>query len=564
MAEYLSSGVYVEAFDDSPGVIEGVETSTAGFVGMAERGTVGTPVLVTDYADFVQKYGGCLSEFTHGPYRYLAGSVEQFFANGGTRCYISRVVPKDALAARAQAGILSISAADEGAYGNGIVLHLEPSAKKKIRLKEKISDFVYTAESAVGFEEGCIVKCGGQYNRIVSIRDCQITFAQPFTEEVTDAGRMPEKLLYMPEMLIHVRYNEEEEVYEDVNLNPSSKNYIATRLQKSALIKIKAEPFTGIQEPVQAIVGDTAEAIVLSGGSDGTMGMVDEETFIGEYNGPGRRTGIRAFEENNSVNILAVPGITIPKVIIALIAHCEDTKNRFAVIDMPLQMSNVRELTHFREMVDSTYAAMYHPWLQVYDRSGQKPGYFPPSGAVMGVYARTDVSRGVHKALANEAVACTGLSVQFTKVDQDILNPVGVNLIRSIPGNGIRIWGARTAGSNPTFKYVNIRRLCIYVEESIKANISWAVFEPNGQLLWSRVGVFISNFLGTIWRKGMLVGSSQEESYFVEVGPATMTQDDIRSGRLICNIGIAPSRPAEFIIFRVMQHTSEAGTEGHS
>lgn len=559
MAEYLSPGVYVEEYDNSPRAMEGIGTSTAGFVGMAQRGAVGALALVTNFADFVRKYGGYLSEFTHGPYRYLAGSVEHFFANGGTRCYISRVVPEDALTAKAQAGILSISAADEGVYGNRIILHVEPSAKKKMQLTEKISDLVYTAKSAAGFEEGCIVKSGGEYNRIESIFDRQITFAQPFTGEVTDAGLVPEKVLYMAEMLIRVRYNDEEEVYEDVNLNPSSKNYIATRLEKSTLIKIKAEPFTGIQEPAEAIAEDTDEDIVLEGGSDGTMELVHAGTFIGEDNGPGRRTGIQAFVDNTTVSILAVPGITIPEVIVSLIAHCENTKSCFAVIDMPGNMSGVKELTQFRDMVDSSYAAMYHPWIQAYDRSSQKSDYFPPSGAVMGVYARTDINRGVHKAPANETVVCSGLSVQFTKGEQDLLNPIGVNLIRSIPGSGIRIWGARTASSNAAFKYVNIRRLFIYVEESIKANTNWVVFEPNDQSLWTRVGVSISSFLETMWRNGMLAGSSQEESYFVEIGPTTMTPEDIRSGRLICNIGIAPSRPAEFVIFRVTQHTSEAG-----
>lgn len=209
-------------------------------------------------------------------------------------------------------------------------------------------------------------------------------------------------------------------------------------------------------------------------------------------------------------------------------------------------------------MFDSTYAAMYHPWVQQFDRSIKKPAYFPPSGAVMGVYARTDVAKGVHKAPANETLSCTGLSVSYTRAEQDILNPAGVNLIRSIPGNGIRIWGARTASSSSSFRYVNVRRLFIYVEESIRANTSWVVFEPNDASLWSRVRLTISGFLNDVWRAGMLAGASPQESYFVDIGPSTMTQDDIRAGRLICNIGIAPSRPAEFVIFRVTQHTAGA------
>ena len=226
---------------------------------------------------------------------------------------------------------------------------------------------------------------------------------------------------------------------------------------------------------------------------------------------------------------------------------------------MPRDLTKPDKLLEYRELVDSTYAAMYHPWIQCFDRSAQRQEYFPPSGAVLGVYSRTDVTRGVHKAPANETVSCTGLSIPFTKGEQDILNPAGVNLIRAMPGLGIRIWGARTASSNASFKYVNIRRLFIFVEESIKANTNWVVFEPNDEGLWNRVRQSISGFLNTLWRGGMFAGATPAESYFVDIGPSTMTADDIQNGRLICNIGIAPSRPAEFVIFRVTQHTSESG-----
>ena len=177
----------------------------------------------------------------------------------------------------------------------------------------------------------------------------------------------------------------------------------------------------------------------------------------------------------------------------------------------------------------------------------------------MGVYSRTDISRGVHKAPANETVSCTGLNIGFTKGEQDILNPEGVNLIRALPGQGIRIWGARTASSNASFKYVNIRRLFIFVEESIRANTGWVVFGPNDETLWNRVRISVNGFLNTMFRNGMFAGATPEESYFVDIGTSTMTQDDIQNGRLICNIGIAPSRPAEFVIFRITQHTSESG-----
>jgi phage tail sheath protein FI len=199
-------------------------------------------------------------------------------------------------------------------------------------------------------------------------------------------------------------------------------------------------------------------------------------------------------------------------------------------------------------MIASSYAAMYHPWLQVYDPVTKKPGFVPPSGSVAGVFSRTDVSRGVHKAPANETIICTGLSTNYTTGEQDILNPAGVNLIRALPGQGVRVWGARTASSDSNFKYVNVRRLFIYVEQSIRNATNWVVFEPNNSSLWARVQTTVSSFLENMFRAGMLSGETPSEAFFVDIGPNTMSRDDILNGRLICQIGIAPVKPAEFVI----------------
>lgn len=563
MAEYLSPGVYVEEYDNSPRSIEGVGTSTAGFVGMAVRGaTKGAPSLITNFSGFLREFGGYLSEFTHGEYRYLAGCVEQFFANGGTRCYVARVAAPGAEAAGAKIGVMQIDAANEGVWGNRIQLTAVSQAKKKLQLMEKLQDNTYRAKNADGFLEGDIVAFEKEYNRIASIFDNNITFEKAFMGDPVDADLVPKKILYLVETDIQVRYNEIVENYTGLSFNIASPNYIEGRMKKSELVRIHVEPLEDVADPVEQLFGDGKKSgtVILSGGTDGNLGEVTAETFIGVDNGPGNRTGIQAYIENDQVSMMAVPGITMPDVIVSLVAHCENMKNRFAVLDMPFECVKTKELIEYREMIDSTYAAMYHPWLQVFDRSTQKAGFFPPSGAVMGVYARTDIARGVHKAPANETVMCTDLSVNYNKGEQDILNPAGINLIRKLPGQGIRVWGARTASSNSAYKYVNVRRLFIYVEESIKVNTNWVVFEPNDTTLWTRVSITISAFLDTLWRSGMLAGATPEESYFVEIGPTTMTQDDIKNGRLICNIGIAPSRPAEFVIFRVTQYTAESGS----
>lgn len=556
MAEYFSPGVYVEEIDNSPRPMEGVGTSTAGFVGLSERGpAIGAPVLVTSFANYRKQFGGYLSEFTHEEFRYLPASVEQFFANGGTRCYVSRVIPTDARKAKADAGVISFEAVNEGKWGNKIRVSIDGLERRKMQLLAE-DNGVYTAKTVEGFREGDIVRVGEEYNRIESIIENKVTFQRPFETQVVDASLLPSVVLYLQELEVVVSYMEEVEKYTGVTLNISSPSYVGTRMERSGIVKVEALPMDVPGSLMGMIFEGEAYTIRLSDGFDGSIGKVNAGTFIGEDNGPGKRTGIQSFIENTNVSMMAVPGITIPEVMVSLVAHCENLKSRFAVLDMPKDAVKVKELVDYRSMIDSTYAAMYHPWIQVFDPCTKRPGFIPPSGAVMGVYSRTDITRGVHKAPANETVACTGLKVNYTKAEQDLVNPEGVNLIRALPGQGIRIWGARTASSNSAFRYVNVRRLFIFVEESIKANTNWVVFEPNDTTLWSRVSISLTSFLEGLWRAGMLVGGSAGEAFFVNIGPDTMTPDDIQNGKLICEIGIAPSRPAEFVIFRVSQNTA--------
>ena len=554
MAEYLSPGVYVEEYDNSPRSIEGVGTSTAGFVGLAEKGPLeGAPLLVTSMRSFKQQFGGFLSEFAYGEYRFLANSVEQFFDNGGTRCYVMRVAPKDAKTA-------TVTASSPGTWGNKVQIMLSTSKRHKMQLVEK-TDTGYKAKNLDGFREGDLVEFEGTYTRIKTIIDREITFEDELPKNVVDTDIVPKSLLYLVNFDMSVRFGDDVENYGELSLNVDSPRYAGSRLAGSDIVKVEFAQPKKAGNPVADILGEgvTDGMFLLEGGTDGSVAKVDASTFIGEDGGPGKRTGLTAFEENNVVSMMAIPGITIPEVVVALVAHCERLHSRFAVLDMPKELYKTADLIGYRQMVDSTYCAMYHPWIQVFDRSSNKADFIPPSGAVMGVYSRTDIARGVHKAPANETIFCTGLSVNYTKDEQDVLNPEGINLIRNLPGQGIRIWGARTASSNSAFKYVNVRRLFIFVEESIKANTNWVVFEPNDPTLWQRVNQTISNFLDGLFRNGMLAGGSAGEAYFVEIGPSTMSRDDIMNGRLICNVGIAPSRPAEFVIFRVTQHTSEAG-----
>ena len=544
--------------------MQGVSTSTAGFVGLAERGPVtGQPQLVTSFADYKRMYGSYLSEAAYGGARFLPYAVEQFFLNGGARAYIMRAAPADAKAGVVQAGVLTISAANPGAWAENMRVTVAPASKAKTQVLA-VDGADLTLKNADGFNPGDVVELfdgkEAVYATVKSVLDRVVTLDAPCTADVADSRVGTSKYIRTCEITITARLDDMVEVYENLSLKAGALNYAPVKTAKSELIRVEVEPKADAETVVPyELCGGTGSELVLTpaGGSNGTVLTVAAGTYLGKDDGPGKRTGLQAFLENGNVSIMAIPGVTLPEVQSALIAFCENKKSCFAILDIPMELTKTNDVANFRDMYDSTYAAMYHPWLQMYDAGSKHAAYFPPSGAMAGIYARSDNERGVHKAPANEVVrGCTGLSCSYNTGEQDILNPLGVNLIRAFPGRGIRVWGARTISSNGLWKYVNVRRLFIYVEESIKANTNWVVFEPNSETLWSRVTRTIANFLATCWRDGALAGSSPDQAFFVECGPTTMTQDDIDNGRLICQIGIAPVKPAEFVIFRITQKTA--------
>lgn len=579
MAEYLSPGVYVEEFDSGSKPMEGVGTSTAGFIGLAQRGmTIGMPQLVTNFADFKRKYGGFLPENEFGGYRFLAYAVEHFFVNGGSRCFIMRVAPEDAKQAlgflpKEEGAVLKLTAKNPGEWGNQMQVFLSPASKAKTQVMEIITENdkkKYRVKKAAGFHVGDIVafqEAGSEsvtYNQVVKCQDNILEFVNDFDDGIVDTELLPTKVISTCEFNLEVHFEDIVEVYENVSFNMGEANYVVKRTEKSDLIV--AEHIVGEEteliSPFEKITGEgslSVKSMSLEGGANGSVGSLSAADFIGVDNGAGKRSGIQAFVDNDVVSIMAVPGITDPNVQLSLVAHCENLASRFAVLDIPQDAKKLDDIVAHRELFDSTYAALYHPWLQVFDPMDKRNIAIPPSGSVIGIYARSDNERGVHKAPANEVVrACVGLDCNFNKGEQDILNPKGVNLIRAFPGMGIRVWGARTASSDGSWKYINVRRLFIFIEESIKANTNWAVFEPNDETLWVRIKRTIEVFLTGMWRNGSLAGSSTDEAFFVNVDRTTMSQDDIDNGRLICVIGVAPVKPAEFVIFRITQKTGDA------
>jgi phage tail sheath protein FI len=274
--------------------------------------------------------------------------------------------------------------------------------------------------------------------------------------------------------------------------------------------------------------------------------------FIGKDEGPGRRTGLNCFSDISEINLVMAPGMCDPAIQDAVISHCENNKYRFAILDAPEELGK-DGIAKMPKPRDSQYAAYYFPWIQVYDP--EKGNIFvPPSGHMAGIYARSDNERGVHKAPANEIVrGALGLRYNITRPEQDFLNPRGINCIRHMGDRGIRVWGARTISSDPSWRYINVRRLFLMVEQSIEIGTQWVVFEPNDHTLWKRVTRDLTAFLLRIYNSGALMGKSPEEAFYVKCDAETNPPEVVDAGQMVCEIGLAPVKPAEFVIFRIGQ-----------
>lgn len=338
--------------------------------------------------------------------------------------------------------------------------------------------------------------------------------------------------------------------------------YGTTIVNGSSLLSVPTPfPFdTSTQDPSTMPVALDGLNVVMAGGTDGAAPVAND--FIGSDGGPGNRTGIAALADALGISIIGAPGITDQDVQNALITQCELLKYRFAILDPAPSPSggtpSIQDIQNQRDLYDTKYAAIYYPRLILTDPLTNMPLTIPPSGHMAGIYAQTDNARGVWKAPANVVInGIDSLEIKLSKGDQDILNPEPNNIccLRDFEAQarGLRVYGARCITSLTEWKYINVRRLFIFLEASLDQGTQWAVFEPNDQTLWNRLIQSVSAFLTTIWREGGLMGSKAEEAYFVKCGRETMSQDDIDNGRLIMLVGVAPVFPAEYVIIRIGQ-----------
>jgi uncharacterized protein len=624
MPEYLAPGVYVEEVSFRSKSIEGVPTSTTGYAGMTSWGPVQyvkngelgprstEPRLITNFTEFERVFGGLDPlQPVGGESRlpYLAHAARAFFLNGGKRLYVSRVFTQSGVAGALDQGVSSrtIAVASTppttatwkarwpGKAGN-VWIQTIVTRSKGIQFEDS------TGIQANGVQPGAIVEFGpatradGDPLTVANLAVVDIVNGrQTFTLQGANApAPLPAgSIVQLIQVAVRVNVDEERiDFYPELALDPRQRRYVGRILQKDdpededamvwldyggydpsnpAASRFLTTGANGI-DLLMALVGNPNPR--LEGGNDGLVPSGTD--LFGQDANPDvvteKATGLAALGEIDDIAIVALPDAgTYPstdecfEASSLLVRHAELLRYRIAVVDAPAN-SSMTEVRAFRGRFDSKYAAMYHPWIEVFDPTerraqGSPPRrlLLPPSGFVTGIYARSDVERGVFKAPANEVVqGLTRFEANINKARQDVLNPEGINALRFFPGRGNRVWGARTISSDPEWKYVNVRRLFIFLEHSIDKATQWAVFEPNNDRLWANIRQAVEDFLRVQWRDGALYGAKPEDAYFVRCDRTTMTQNDIDNGRLICLIGVAPTKPAEFVIFRIGQWTAGA------
>lgn len=523
-ATYLTPGVYVEEVPSSSATLSAGATAVAAFVGFTAKAPTDDPSdpeglkprLVTNWGQFEELYGGFV------PGAMLPHSVYGYFNNGGSLAYIVRV-PHTAPAE--EPGTLALPAGDRTLGPAVEFTTVEPNAPIALQV---------TPEPPAA--------------------DAGEDDAPTFRLDVLEGGKAVES-------------------FEGLTLTPGDRNIDTVVNGESTKVKVETKidldalniDLASLQAGTFAIEPAPATPISVSGRS-----------FTGSETA---RTGINGLVIADDVTMVMVPDLITAatkddgsvdlnmwkSVQLALINHCEGQANRMAVLDAPPGMSpqQIKEWRSDVAMYDSAFAALYYPWISVANpiaTNGDTEILVPPSGHMAGVWARNDDTRGVWKAPANEVVrGALDVEVDITKAEQSLLNPIGINCIRPFGTRGIRIWGARTLSSNTDWTYINVRRLFNMVETTIMNGTQYAVFEPNDQKLWEGLKRTVGSFLRGLWRDGALFGATAEQAFYVKCDNETNPPESIDLGRVVVEVGIAPVKPAEFVIFRVAQIKETSG-----
>lgn len=553
-------------------------TRVTGFVGITQKGPMNEPTRLGNWDEFLEIFG-----YTEDS--YTSDSVFGFFKNGGTECWIVRVAhnpPRDSTAGIDHAASaehiqhddwnkpsLKICALNEGDWGNAIwvrCLHA-PTAQALLTRDLDIGAGEAHVNTVRGFEVGSAVRIydreTSDYIVITEVRDKLIKWSTETPVNRRHRAAAPTHLEVLT-FEIHVAMKDRREVFKGLQMHPSSR-YYAPRLvsQRSRLVRLVD---LGTRSPVPHNLPRVLPMTRLTGGRDG-IDAITPEDFLGYDHGPAERSGLRALASNEEVAILAIPDamrfydrepgpageIKAQHVQDQMITVCENQKDRFAILDIP-QSKDIEWVRRWRRRTDSSYCAYYWPWLRVVS-SDEKVRILPPSAFLAGCYARRDIEEGVHHAPANiEIEGVQDVALRVTEDHIGILNAEAVNTFRI--QRGVRPWGARTASSDPAWRYVPIRRLFIMLRRSLEAGFAWITFEPNNHGTWELLRGRVTEFLSRLFTQGMLAGGNLEEAFFVKCDDETNPADQVDSGLLTCEIGVAPVHPAEFIMISLTQTMS--------
>jgi phage tail sheath protein FI len=566
-------GVYQAREEERPAVLEIGVTGVPGFVGLTQKGPTNEPVRIESEEHFARVYG----ELEEGG--YLRDAIRGFFANGGRFCYVLRVAHmvrrlREETARRAVWKVkdddgrttLTVNAANEGLWGNQIQVAIDrqtPRAQTFLTLDLNPGATSAVIKSTLGLARGSLVRIyDGQAEAFRVVTDLSGKTISWEASRPLERGFRSDAPTYVEpvEFSLQVRWRDTVEVFRNLSMSPNSEQYVERVVNlRSELIKVEDHR---VESPSPRNYPTAMPERVLEGGTDGLF-TVTPEDFVGANIGPNERFGLAALEAVDGIDLLAVPDLmwTLQKsagfrtekdvevVQQALVSQCERLKTRFALLDFP-DPSDHRRAAQWRLMFDSAFAAFYFPWLAIEGPAGRR--LVPPSGHVAGIFSRCDRADGVYRAPANEEVeGIMDLARNLFDADIGQLNNNGINCLRAFGSRGIRIWGARTVSNDPQWRYVPVRRVVNAIIRSLEQGLQWAVFEVNTPSLWKRLEFQVSYFLQNLWSRGYLRGDTPEEAFFVRCNEETNPQALRDSGVLVVECGVAPVRPAEFIVFSV-------------
>ncbi len=573
MAQLRAPGIYYEASEQRIPPLELGRTGVPVFLGITRRGPLDAPVRITSEDRFLEIFG----EPVHDT--FLTTCLKGFFGNGGEECFVLRVArlegePGEDVARRAsvvlldRAGqpVLAVEALDQGTWGNDLRVTVRESPDSPRTFLTRDADRGAThiqVKGTHGLAPGTLIHVSDRNN-----------------EQWVEVGGVEGKVIQLRDPLIHafasgaptyvktrtvdlsVGDHERSERFERLSTSGASPRFIERTINdQSRLVRVKAlRPDT---PPALSLPADLADAR-LGGGSDGVSDLGPDD-FIGHDRGPGDRRGLMGLVEFPKGDLVAMPDLMaaymhskrfrsprdIEVVQEAAISLCERSSNRFALLDMP-PGGDFEDALHWRQLFDSAHAAFYYPWVVVLE--GGKRRKVPPSAHVAGIFAASDRRHGVHKAPANEVLeGVVDLEVLLQDSHLASLNQAGINCLRPFGPRGLRVWGARTASSDPEWRHLNVRRTVSAIAATIEHGTQWAVFEPNAPALWKRLTRFIVGFLMGLRERGMLAGDRPEDAFFVKCDSETNPREEVDRGMLVTRIGLAVTRPVEFIVFHLSQ-----------